>query len=303
LVVALAATGILFSLSGSLAVEPAGSSPSPTASPPALQSELAVSVAAARAAICAGAVAEGPEETTITGTVTDRAGHAVAGRRVIFTTDHEFNLTAPRPGNGKPGHPALAAVTDARGQARITLVSGDVVTSGHVLATVGGVSGQVAVAFEAPVIHVKIWDRETGTETSLFRHGDHLRLVAQEEYRGAPVAHHGIHWRFEFWRWGTTSQQPDFIGVDGGRRWGKIAPDPIPASGCDLFTDEEGRSQAAYAPAEEYGYRQFYAADTTVFTEYPPPPHGPPPPDWPGWGSPSSAPAKPQPAPVAPPGP
>ena len=298
--VALAVTAILSPLSGHPAIGSAGSPPSSAApSPPPPQSQPTVSVSPARAAICAGGVPEGPEETTITATVTDSAGHAVAGEKVVFTTDHEFLITAPRPGNGKKGHAGMTAMTDARGQARITLVSGDLVTGGHVIATARGVSGRADLAFEAPTLTVTIWNRDTGREIhGGWGFGDRLWIVVHETYRGVPVAHHRIHWGYAFWARGTTSKKPDYFGVGGEGRV-TIVPDPMPRRHRDPFTNARGSSRAAYtAPfLGGGGWTGFRAADMTAYTKEETPPPTPPPADWDGWGKPPSA----IPPPAAPP--
>jgi len=215
---------------------------------------IEISVAADDSAICTGAVATAPHQTTITATVTNGFNEGVSGKSVSFSADHEYNLTGP---SLSPN----PVVSGGGGLAQTTLTSGDGVVSGAVTATCGELNDETTVSFEAPTDEFSFVDPQTGEPLEwLPADGEsHAKVIVHLTHEGSDVSGHSVTWIFRLWGEDKNPAQddPDYEGT-GQSPYGSISP----IAGT---TNAEGETYTIYTAGTTPGWIEFKVTEGKVF--------------------------------------
>ena len=209
-----------------------------------------------RYAVCAGGVHNDIHQAHLLATVTDLSGQPLAGQLVYFSADHKVFHVAP-------SFDPPVAITDAQGEARTVLTSGDCVTSGQVTARCGGAEGAVPMSFECPEGHMDILDASTGLPVTRDpADGKSKELcVVHETWRGMPVPGHHLTWWLSAW-YGTAphareeDKTADYRGA-GEPPFGSISP-------IDRVSDERGITAAIKTSGTVVCIINVHAADMSV---------------------------------------
>jgi hypothetical protein len=162
-----------------------------------------------RDAVCAGGVHSDVCQAHLVATVTDLEGQPLARQLVYFSADHKFVNVAP-------SFDLPVAITDAQGEARTVLTSGDYVTAGQVTARCGEAESAVTVAFEMPTGHFDFLWCDTPKPLQYGPCGGPraIQAVFHETWRGQPVPHHELEFRFSAWLPGNTKSRDDQKNAD-----------------------------------------------------------------------------------------
>jgi hypothetical protein len=144
-------------------------------------------------------------------TVTGLDGRPLAGQLVHFSADHKFVKVAP-------SFDPPVVTTDAQGEARTVLTSGDHPTAGQVTARCGEAEGAVAVTFELPTGWSDDETRDPESDLLIPGSGAHcnapFREVLHLTWHGQPVRHHRVEFTYSAWLPGNTKSHDDQKNAD-----------------------------------------------------------------------------------------
>jgi hypothetical protein len=209
-------------------------------------SSVLLTLSADRYAVCAGAVHNDVHQAHLVACVTDLEGRPLAGQVVTFSADHEFKFIGP-------WFDPPVAITDADGEARTVLTSGDGVVQGQLTARCEGAESTVPMDFEAVDMDVIESDMGAGG-----------RVDAHETWHGQPVAGHYITWRMVVW----LMTNPDAFGKDETADYRGLGKPPFgslsPGGG---ITDDQGLTTTVYTAGTIKDHLRMWATDRSVWTE------------------------------------
>jgi hypothetical protein len=229
-------------------------------------SSVLLTLSADRNAVCTGGIHNDVHQAHLVATVTDLGGQPLAGELVTFSADHQFVKIGP-------SFDPPVAITDADGEARTVLTSGDEIEKGKITARCEGAEGTVPMSFETPELEDFICtDADTGARlTSYESHGhkplalagvSRVRVEEHETWRGEPVPGHAITW--ELFGWLLTNQRPwdedtaDYKGGLGQEPFGSLSP----GSGA---TDEQGATVTFFTVGTARCPVEWQATDDSVW--------------------------------------
>lgn len=214
---------------------------------------VSLSVSTARSAICAGGIASAPHQTTVTAVVRTTDGLPVPGKMVRFTilcSDAQYPAALS----------ATAAVTDANGEAAVTLTSSRKLDS---TATVTASCGSVE-ATTNPVAMADVTPQWSMAPDELIADGESTAEVALTlVFDGVGVDGHQVTWRINR-IWDEDDELVYTADPQSGSAEGYGSLSPITGT-----TSANGMVKTQYTAGIRAGTIEFAALDYSVVTKSP----------------------------------